>query len=316
MRNHRTQSRIVFIVFCFLLAACSRSTAADKKLAPLDAHINGIRAYEYAKQFSDIGPRWVAGTGHKRAEDYLRAQFAHDALEQDDFTADTPIGFVPMRNFIVRFQGTMPCVYVLASHYDTNYSLRNTSYVGANDGASTTGLLIEFANHLRDHIIEGCSIWLVFFDGEEDINPNSGVSAKDEWTGNDNTYGSRHLAAKWSSDGVLPRIKAFILLDMIGDKKLDVLRDDNSTPKLLDTIYTASKNLQLQKYFFTKRNEIGDDQIPFKQRGVPVADLIDFDSQATFWHTPQDTIDKISPTSLQVVGDVVLETLRLLNPHK
>jgi hypothetical protein len=298
-----------FAAFLLLLAVAGPLSAQKGRPTELDAHINGIRAFEYAKEFAAIGPRWVTGDGHKRAQDYLRRQFGHDNLQQDDFSASTPIGLVPMTNFIVRFQGNAPCVYVLASHYDTNYPLRSTSYVGANDGAATTGLLIEFANHLRGHLVQGCSIWLVFFDGEEAIV---------DWSNSDSTYGSRHLAARWSSEGSLKQIKAFILLDMIGDKNLDILRDDSSTPRLLDTILTAAKDLHLQQYFFTTHNEIGDDHVPFAQRGVPVADLIDFDygPNNSYWHTPQDTIDKISPHSLQVVGDVVLETLRLLNEHK
>jgi hypothetical protein len=306
----RLPSPIRISICGFALLACCLGLAAQKpKPARLDAHINGIRAYEYAKQIAAIGPRFVTGPGHQHAEEYIRREFAHDALQQDDFTASTPIGFVPMHNFIVRFQGSAPCVYVLASHYDTNYPLRNTTYVGANDGASTSGLLVEIANHLRGRMVEGCSVWLVFFDGEEAIK---------EWSNSDSTYGSRHLAARWSSEGIIGQIKAFILLDMIGDKNLDITRDESSTPWLLDTIYNAAKNLRLQQYFFASRMPVGDDDVPFQQRGVPVADLIDFDYGPgnKYWHTPQDTIDKISAHSLQTVGDVVLESLRLLNAHK
>jgi len=305
-----SRTRLALMAALLLLVGSASLAAQTARPVPIDSHINGIRAFEYAKQFAAIGPRYVFSSGHAKAEQFIRQQFAHDQLQQDDFSATTPIGIVPMHNFIVRYPGSASCIYVLASHYDTNYSLRNTSYVGANDGASTTGLLMEIANHLRGHTLSGCSVWLVFFDGEEAI--------RDEWAGTDNTYGSRHLAARWSSEGVLPRIKAFILFDMIGDKDLSVERDQNSTPHLLDTVAAAAKNLQLQKYFFTRENEVGDDHVPFKQRGVPVADIIDFDYGPGngYWHTPQDTIDKISPHSLQVVGDVAFETLRLLNLQK
>jgi glutaminyl-peptide cyclotransferase len=298
------------VLFCAALCLFTVNLGAQAKRAqPLDLHVNGIQAFQYAKEFAALGPRPVYSAGHKRAEDYLRSKFAHDDLQIDNFTASTPIGLVPMENFIVRFAGTERCLYVLASHYDTNYPFRNNGYVGANDGASTTGLLIEIANHARGRKLIGCGLWLVFFDGEEAIV---------DWSNSDSTYGSRHLAARWSSEGILPRIHAFILLDMIGDKDLNILRDQNSNPHLLDTIAAAAKNLHLQQYFFATQNEIGDDHVPFSQRGVPVADLIDFDygPHNSYWHTPQDTIDKISPHSLQVVGDVVLETLRLLNEHK
>ena len=123
-------------------------------LAPLAAsaqHFDGTKAYEYAREFAAIGPRWPTGPGHVKAEEFLRAHFlrAHDQLEEDTFTADTPIGPVPMCNFIVRFPGTKPGVIVLGTHYETNYPLRNINFVGANDGASTTGLLMAIADQLR-----------------------------------------------------------------------------------------------------------------------------------------------------------------------
>ncbi len=201
--------------------------------APLAApaqHFDGAKAYEYAREFAAIGPRWPTGPGHVKAEDFLRSHFqrAHDQLEEDTFTADTPIGAVPMCNFIVRFPGKKPGVIVLGTHYETNYPLRNINFVGANDGASTTGLLMAIADRLRAESaqapgkkLDGYSVWLVFFDGEEAIQ---------QWSRSDSTYGSRHLAAKWGRDGTLNQIKAFLLADMIGDKDLDIQRETHSTP--------------------------------------------------------------------------------------
>jgi hypothetical protein len=191
------------------------------------SHFDGSKAYEYAREFAAIGPRWPTGPGHVKAEEFLRAHFlrTHDQLEEDTFTADTPIGPVPMCNFIVRFPGTKPGVIVLGTHYETNYPLRTINFVGANDGASTTGLLMTIADELRAQSahggkIEGYSVWLVFFDGEEAIQ---------QWSRSDSTYGSRHLAAKWGRDGTLSHIKAFMLADMIGDKDLDIQRETHST---------------------------------------------------------------------------------------
>ena len=145
-----------------------------------------------------------------------------------------------MHNFIVRFPGKKDGVIVLATHYETNYPLRNINFVGANDGGSTTGLLIEVANHLRGHTLDGYSVWLVFFDGEE---------AVQEWSRSDSLYGSRHLAAKWQNDGTLKRIKAFLLADMIGDKNLDIDRDLNSTPWVLDVVKKAATTPGLPSLF-------------------------------------------------------------------
>ena len=197
-------------------------------------------------------------------------------------------------------------VIVLASHYDTNYPLKDTGYVGANDGGSSTGLLLEMANSFRGKKLDGYSVWLVFFDGEEAVKG---------WTDADSTYGSRHLAEKWQTDGTLKRIKAFLLADMIGDRDLDVERDMSSTPWLLDVVGQAAAKFGDQSYFFQEQNSVGDDHTPFMQRHVPCADVIDFNYgyQNAFWHTPQDTMDKLSAKSLGIVGDVFLETIQLLN---
>jgi glutaminyl-peptide cyclotransferase len=279
--------------------------ASSHAAGPSDA-FSGARALEYTRQFVAVGPRWVGSPGHAKAEAFLKKQFAKDNLEVDTFTMNTPAGPQEMHNFIVRFQGKKDGAIVLASHYETNYPLRNINYVGANDGGSTTGLLIEMANHLRGRTLDGYSVWLVFFDGEE---------AFKEWSDSDSTYGSRHLAAKWENDGTLRRIKAFIILDMIGDKDLDIQRDSNSTGWLLDLIQHAAAKNGDQSYFFQEQTTDSDDHLPFVKRGVPSADIIDlnYGYQNAYWHTAQDTMDKISAKSLTIVGNTMLETIRLLN---
>lgn len=278
-------------------------------------HFRGDRALEYARQFVAIGPRWCMSPGHAKAEAFLRDQFRHDALQEDSFLANTAIGPVPMRNFIVRFPGKKDGVIVLATHYETNYPLRNINFVGANDGGSTTGLLIEMANELRakmtDGKLNGYSVWLVFLDGEE---------AMESWQGEDHTYGSRHLAAKWAQDGTLQRIKAFLLTDMLGDKDLDVMRETTSTPWLLDTVAEAARITGHARYFFKMQGAEEDDHDPFLQRGVPAVDIIDSDygphtpqQPDGYHHTAQDTMDKISAKSLTIVGDVLLESIQLID---
>ena len=291
------------LIFGLLLSfICAASTHAA---GPSDA-FSGTRALEYTRQFVAVGPRWVGSPGHAKAEAFLKKQFAKDNLEVDTFTMNTPAGQQEMHNFIVRFPGKKDGAIVLASHYETNYPLRNINYVGANDGGSTTGLLIEMANHLRGRTLDGYSVWLVFFDGEE---------AFKEWSDSDSTYGSRHLAAKWENDGTLRRIKAFIILDMIGDKDLDIQRDSNSTGWLLDLIQHAAAKTGDQSYFFQEQTTDSDDHLPFVKRGVPSADIIDlnYGYQNAYWHTAQDTMDKISAKSLTIVGNTMLETIRLLN---
>jgi glutaminyl-peptide cyclotransferase len=274
-------------------------------------HFNGAKAIEYAREFVAIGPRWVGSPGHAQAEQFLRSHFQHDQLEEDAFTANTPIGMVSLRNFIVRFPGKKDGAIVLATHYETNYPLRNINFVGANDGGSTTGLLMAIADQLRAEeargkTLDGYSVWLVFFDGEE---------AFQTWSASDSTYGSRHLAAKWGRDGTLGKIKAFMLADMIGDKDLDIQRESRSTGWLVDLVRQAAKKYGYEHYFFQSEEPVDDDHLPFVQRGVPSIDVIDLDygPDNSYHHTAQDTMDKISAKSLTIDGDVFLETIRLVN---
>ncbi len=297
------------------LLVCAAGALAHAATAPVNhsAHLqfDGARALHYAQEFVACGPRWIGSPGHVCAENFLKKQFARDNLEEDTFTTQTPAGAMTMHNFIVKFPGKKDGVIVFASHYETNYPLRNINFVGANDGGSTTGFLVELANYLRGRQLNGYSVWLVFFDGEE---------AVQQWSASDSLYGSRHLAAKWDRDGTLKRIKAYFIMDMIGDKSLDVVRDQNSTPWLLDLVYEAAKKEGDQSYFFASSNAIEDDHLPFVQRGVPSADIIDYDygphdvlHPDGYHHTAEDTMDKISAHSLTVIGQTMLETIHLLN---
>ena len=237
-RGRRYIRAKLFALFVTVLALFPASVVAQ--------HFDGARAYNYAREFVAIGPRWPTGPGHIKAQAFLRDHLQHDNLEEDAFLADTPIGPVNLRNFIVRFPGAKDGVIVLGTHYETNYPLRNIDFVGANDGGSTTGLLLAIADKLRAETaggrkLDGYSVWLVFFDGEE---------AFVNWSASDSTYGSRHLAAKWDRDGTLKRIKAFMLADMIGDKDLDIQRETASTGWLVDLVRKAAHKYGYDRYFF------------------------------------------------------------------
>jgi Zn-dependent M28 family amino/carboxypeptidase len=279
-------------------------------VATAQPHFSGAKALEYTRQFVAIGPRWPTGPGHLKAENFLRDYFKHDQLEEDTFTASTPIGSVPMRNFIVRYPGKKDGVIVLATHYETNYPLRNINFVGANDGGATTGLLMAIADRLREQSaggkkLDGYSVWLLFDDGEEAINA---------WTDSDSTYGTKHLAAKWGRDGTLAKIKAFIVTDMIGDKELDIQRDTSSAEWLVALVRQAAKKYGYEKHFFKQEMGVQDDHLPFVKRGVPSIDIIDlnYGPNNSYHHTDKDTMDKLSAHSLTIDGDVILETIRLI----
>jgi glutaminyl-peptide cyclotransferase len=275
------------------------------RLAPAQS-FNSARAMQYTREVVAFGPRPIGSPNHKKLENYILAHLKNDHVEEDAFTATTPEGNFPVRNIIAKFPGTRDGVIVIAGHYDTNYPLRNTGYVGANDGGSSTAILLELANQLRGKKREGYSVWLLWTDGEEAVK---------NWTATDSLYGVRHLADKWQKDGALKNIKAFLLADMIGDADLNVDRDANSTPWLEDMVYQAATQLGYQSHFFARTIPIEDDHLPFVERGVPCADLIDLDYGYgnVFHHTPQDTLDKLSPKSIEIVGSVILETVRTLD---
>lgn len=304
-------------------ASSSAAEAAQADNAPLNLppdggpppKFDGDRAMQYVKEIVKFGPRPVGSANHKKVEEYIVSRLNGDDVENDIFTADTPVGKLPVHNIVAKFPGNKQGIIVVASHYDTNYPLRNTSYVGANDGASSSGLLLELANQLRGKTLDGYSVWLVWDDAEEAMKPDGSAGQPFEMPfEQDSLYGITHLAEKWQADGTLKKVKALLLADMIGDSDLNIDRDTNSTAWLESVVYEAATRVGYQSHFFERTLGMEDDHLPFMKRGVPSADLIDFDYgyNNVFWHTPQDTIDKLSPKSLEITGSVILETIRLL----
>jgi glutaminyl-peptide cyclotransferase len=280
------------------------TVSADTNAGPA---FDSSRSMQYVKEIVAFGPRPIGSENHRRVEKYILSHLRGLDVEQDDFEVTPSEGRFPIHNIIAKFPGSKDGIIVIASHYDTNWPLRNIAYVGANDGASSSALLLEIANQLRGKKLEGYSLWLLWDDGEE--------SMKLPWNDPESLYGVRHLAQKWQDDGTLKKIKAFILEDMIGDADLNIERDTSSTPWLEDLVYQAATNVGYQSHFFAREMPVEDDHQPFLQRGVPAADLIDFNYgyNDVFHHTIQDTLDKLSPKSLAIVGTVTLETVRLVN---
>ena len=332
MISKRVALRILLLSISVALVACDRDNHASpvkaqtqpaapaavsslpKLSLPPDSGppptIDSARAMQYVKEMVAFGPRPIGSASHKQVEEFITSHLKGVEVDDGVFTADTPEGNFPVRNIVAKFPGTLDGIIIIASHYDTNYPLRNTSYIGANDGASSSALLLEIANQLRAKKREGYSVWLVWDDAEEAMKPESELPFE-----KDSLYGIRHLAEKWQDDGTLKKLKAFLLADMIGDADLNIDRDQNSTPWLEELVYQAASRLGYQSHFFARDNQVTDDHIPFMQRGVPCADLIDFDYgyNNVFWHTPQDTVDKLSPKSLEIVGSTILETVRILD---
>jgi glutaminyl-peptide cyclotransferase len=270
--------------------------------------INGQRAFEYTREAVAFGPRYLDSPGHAKVEQFIKAKLANDHLEVDSFTMPTPLGPKQMRNYIAKFPGEKDGIVVIAGHYDTLYGKKD--FVGANDGGSSTGLPLALADYYRARTnggkkLPGYSVWIVLLDGEEAVK---------QWTDTDSVYGARHLAQKWRQDGTAAKVKAFLLVDMVGDKDLQLEDDGNSTLVLKQMAYKAAEQRGTQSHFFRRQNQVGDDHGPFAAIGIPVLDLIDFDYgyNNAYWHTPQDTMDKLSAASLQIVGDVVIDVVRML----
>lgn len=246
-----------------------------------------------------IGPRPSGSPGIRQAQEYIRTQLQSFgcSVEEDSFEASTPVGRIAMKNIVAKIPGASANVVLLLTHYDT---LRKADFVGANDGGSSTGLMLEMARLLCGQK-GGVSIWITFLDGEE---------AVVEWSDTDGTYGSRQMAARLALTNELKRVKAVVLADMIGDRDLGLRRESNSTGWLTDLVWSTAKRLGYGKHFLSESLAIEDDHIPFLRRGVPAVNLIDFEYPA--WHTPADTLDKLSARSLGVVGHVILESVKEL----
>ena len=281
-----------------LLTLCAALAAASD--------FSGPSALEFTRKVVAFGPRPPATAANRSLQQYILAQLKLRACEvtEDPFTASTPLGAKQMKNIIARFPGKSGRKIVISGHFDTKI-IPGIQFVGANDGGSSTGLLLELARVLskKPRVDD---VYLVWLDGEE---------AFAQWTERDSLYGSRHLAKRWEGDGTLARIKALINVDMIGDKDLGILTEVLSTPWLRQLIWQTAKDLGYGKHFLSSESATEDDHIPFLQKGVPAVDLIDFQyggMLTNYWHTEMDTLDKLGAGSFQVTGDVLLEVIRRL----
>ena len=256
------------------------------------------KAWEHLRQQVSIGPRPSGSPANVKNRDYIKAQMASFGIKttEQPFEGATPAGPVKMVNIIATIPGQRPDRIVLASHFDTKL-FRNLRFVGASDGASSTAALIELGRVIKARGQLPFTIELLFLDGEE---------AVIEWQGNDNTYGSRYYVDAGRKAGTLKSVRAFILLDMIGDRNLTIRRESNSTRWLTDIVWGAAKKLG-HRAFMDEETTVEDDHIPFVKAGVPSLDIIDLDYPQ--WHTAEDTLDAVAARSLQVVGETVIAAL-------
>ena len=285
-------------------AACANAAVPQAPQAP---PFDSARAFEHLRRIVEIGPRPAGSPGAAATRAYIVRELAAIGITaaEQPFEAETPRGPVKMANVRATIPGPGQGRLIFAGHYDTKL-FREFTFVGANDGGSSTAFLIELARVLKARQ-NAMPIELLFLDGEE---------AVVEWSlDSDSTYGSRHYVEAARTGGTLKDIRALVLVDMIGDRDLVVQREPNSTPWLTDIIWSAAKRLKRPE-FVDSEFAVEDDHIPFIRAGVPAVDIIDLDystrSGATAWHTAADTLENVSPASLQAVGDVILAALPAL----
>lgn len=280
--------------------------AADALPPAKTGGFDGARAYDYTARIVAFGPRPVNSDGIHHEQDFIRSELKKDGctFDEDDFNAATPLGSMPMENIIAKIPGATNDIILLLTHYDT---LRLDNFVGAVDGGSSTGLMLEMARILCPKK-QPLGVWIAFLDGEE---AQVVVNGQAQWTDTDSVYGSRELAARMALSGELNRIKAVILADMVGPKDLNIRRDSNSTGWLTNLVWSKAADLGYQDIFVSAETPISDDHEPFLRRHVPAVDIIDLTDyiNAGYWHTTQDTMDKVSARSLGIVGQVILATM-------
>src|SRR5437773_7051998 len=224
---------------------------------------SGTEALAFKRRAVSFGPRPSGSPEIKKLQAYILGELKASGCQviQDDFTGSTPLGPIPLKNILARFPGTSGKAVVITGHYDTK-SMPGTYFVGANDGGSSAGFLLEMAKALAGEPRRD-DVYLVWFDGEEAIA---------QWSDYDSLYGSRHLAEKWAGDGTLERIRALINVDLIGDRKLDILQDMNSSSPLRELVWSTAERLGFGSHFLKNASAIEDDHLPFLHRGVKSLD--------------------------------------------
>ncbi len=273
---------------------------------------DGAQAFEHVRKLVEIGPRPPGSQGIHRAQAYIISQLKSFGcpVEEHDFHGSTPLGDIAMKNIIAKIPGTASGIVLFTTHYDT---IRLPNFVGADDGGSGTGTMLELARIFCARKTKSAlNTWIVFFDGEE-AQENWPDKNSVQWQDTNSTFGSRETAASLALSGDLKHVKAMILADMIGPSDLKIKRDTGSTPWLTDLIWMIAARLGYGNVFVNETTTVGgDDHFSFIRRGVPGCDIIDFDVQPTYWHTPDDTLEKVDPRSLAIVGHVFIETLPAL----
>ncbi len=280
-----------------LLGGCGRTESSA---------FDGAKALVEVEELVRIVPRDAGTKGAQRAAAHLEKKLKALGFKTitDTFSEKTPAREMVFHNVLGRLPGKTNRLIVLASHYDTKSGI-SPDFEGANDSGSSSGALLELARVLSKKAPMETEFLVAFFDGEE---------CETEYGPTDGLHGSRHLAQQIYEGGGAKHVEAVIVLDMIGDKNLNVTIPRNSSGALVKALFSAAEETGTRASFSLGKGAILDDHVPFRLAGMPAIDLIDFEygsapGQNDYWHTTDDSMDKLSAESLQVIGDAVLRMI-------
>jgi len=257
-------------------------------VTPTPRAFSGAQAYEDVQYQASLGPRTPGSEAHDQIVSWIL-----DELKLANWNAEIQElqNGQTIKNVIGKRGDTGPLI-IIGAHYDSRFiadqdpdpNLRSQAVIGANDGASGVAVLLELARTLPDNL--PFRLWLVFFDAED----NGGIEGWD-WI-----MGSRAFVA-----ALQEKPEAAVIIDMIGDSNLNIPIEQNSNPALVEEIWQVAKNLGYENIFLNQPGySMIDDHTPFLEAGIPAIDIIDFDYP--YWHTSQDTPDKVSAASLEIIG--------------
>jgi glutaminyl-peptide cyclotransferase len=282
---------LVFISLILIISVTIFILPRNKK--PLE--FNADRAYQDAAYQLSFGPRTMGSEAHEQVAEWLITSLREQSWQVD--TQETIISGKMVKNIIAKRGEGTPWV-ILGSHYDSrtyadqdpNPANRTKPVLGADDGASSVAVLLELARVIPKNINK--QIWMVFFDNED-----NGTSSGTGWV-----VGSSYFVSQ-----LVGMPDSVVILDMVGDKDLNIYMERNSDPQLNDEIWSTAKSLGYSQFIDSYKYGLLDDHTPFIQAGITAVDIIDFNYP--YWHTTQDTLDKISANSLMVVGETILTWL-------
>ena len=312
-RVHLTQRAGTALLLGLSLLAGPACTSGSAGESPsIELRFDSQRAWADLEAQVALGPRPSGSDANEKTRLYIEAELRAIGLEpvREAFTDQTPAGELAFCNLYADLQGhgsaEKPAhILLIATHFDTK-NLQGEHFLGANDGGSSTACVLELARAMVAGGARELTYRFLFLDGEEAV--------REYWAGNDNTYGSRYHAKMLMRRPEYDLVKACVLLDMIGDKHLRIWRDSNSSRPLYDMLLASAAERGLAKYMSGAESAVKDDHLSFMKVDIPSVDLIDLDygpdSQSNdWWHTAEDTLDKCSPESLRITGEIVLGAL-------